>query len=211
MIKLALVKEEVKPVILALNKCTKFVAKLFWESKHDVDVHALALNKSGSIDDDAGRILSSYNPACVLQSDGTTNIVQGTKKPFQNPLGYLRHEGDKRSGLSQGADPDEIIVIDLEKIPNDIGSIAFVVSIHPPSTATFAEIKDCRVVIEDDNGTVLIDGSLTSEFDQYSVVTIGAVVNEEGTWKFSPRAVGYDKDSDGTPASLNTVIADNNK
>lgn len=211
MIKLPLVKDEVKPVILALSKSTKFIAELFWNSKHDVDVHALAMNKQGSIDDDAGRILSSYNTACVLQSDGTTNITQGTKKPFQVPLGYLKHEGDRRDGMKSGEEvPDEIIIVDLEKIPADIGKVSFVVSIHPPSTATFAEVRDCHIVIKDDNGTVLIDGSLTSDFDGYSVVTVGSVTNEDGVWKFHPQAVGYDKDASGAPATLNTVIEDNN-
>lgn len=212
MIQLALTKESGRSVIMPLNKCTKFVAKLFWDSKHDVDVHALALDRSGSLDDDAGRILSSYNTACVLQSDGQTPISQGTKKPFQNALGYLKHEGDRRDGMKAGeAEPDEVIVIDLEKVPADIASVAFVVSIHPPSTSTFAEVKNCRIVIEDDNGTALIDGSLTSDFDGYSVVTIGSVANEGGTWKFNPKALGYDKNPDGSPADLNTVISDNNR
>lgn len=211
MIQLPLVKEDAKPVILQLNKSTKFVAELFWNSMHDVDVHALALNKQGSLDDDAGRILSSYNTACVLQSDGKTNITQGTKKPFQIPLGYLKHEGDRRDGMKAGeAVPDEVIVVDLEKVPSDIGKVSFVVSIHPPSTATFAEVRDCHIVIKDDNGTVLIDGSLTSDFDGYSVVTVGSVINEDGVWKFHPQAVGYDKDAAGAPATLNTVIEDNN-
>lgn len=211
MIKLSLVKEDAAPVLLTLSKATKFVAKLFWQSKHDVDVHALALNANGSIDDDAGRILSSYNTNCVLQSDGTTKIVAGTKKPFQNPLGYLCHEGDKREGLKGAeANPDEIVVINLEKMPEDIQSVVFVVSIHPPSTATFSEIRDCRVVIEDDNGTVLIDGSLTRDFDKFSTVTLGRVTRENGNWEFVPKAIGYDLDADGKPATLNTVISENN-
>ena len=45
MLKLQLVKADVKPVILTLNKSSKFIAELYRNSKHDVDVHALALNQ----------------------------------------------------------------------------------------------------------------------------------------------------------------------
>lgn len=211
MLKLQLVKADVKPVILTLNKSSKFIAELYWNSKHDVDVHALALNQNGSLDDDAGRILSSYNTACVLQSDGVTNIVAGTKKPFQNPLGYLNHEGDKRSGVNADeSKPEETIVIDVEKVPSDIEKIIFAVSIHPPTTATFSQVKDARLVIKDDNGAILIDAELTSDFDQYSVITLGGIVKEEGTWKFSPKAIGYDKNDDGSIADFNTIIIANN-
>lgn len=211
MLKLQLTKENVKPVILTLNKSSKFVAELFWDSKHDVDVHALALDANKSIDDDASRILSSYNPACVLQSDGKTNIIAGTKKPFQNPLGYLKHEGDKRTGTTGGEnDPEEIIVIDIEKVPEGIESVIFAVSIHPPATSTFAQVKNARLVIKDDNDAILIDAALTSDFDQYSVITLGGIVKEDGTWKFSPRSIGYDKGSDGGAADFNTIIEANN-
>lgn len=212
--KLNLTKEESKPVVLTLNKCSKFTAKLFWQSKHDIDVHAVSLNNAASIDDDAGRILSTYNPACVLQSDGKTNITAGTKKPFQNHKGYLKHEGDRRDGL-KGDDnqPDEVIVFDIESIPQgeEVGSVIFAVSIHPPSTATFSEIRDCRIVIEDDNGKQLIDGMLTSDFDQYGVVVVGRIENNNGVWEFNPRAIGYDKNSDGSPADFNTVLTDFNR
>lgn len=211
-IQLNLAKPKVAPVVMTLNKVSRFTAKLFWDSKHDCDVHLLALDSNGSIDDDASRILSTYNPACVLQSNTDQNILAGTKKPFQNPQGYLLHNGDKRDGL-QGdqREPDEVVEIDLEVKPKEIVEVAFVVSIHPPSTATFSEVRNARIVIEDDNGKVLIEGALTSDFDQYHIVKIGSIKEVSGNWAFNAQAIGYDKGPDGTSsADLNTVIADHN-
>lgn len=188
MIELDLVKGGNKVIELGLSKNNKYKIQLFWDSKHDLDAHALGLTVNGkhrSLQGDAGRILSTYNTACVLVNNPSQNIKSGEEQPFMVEKGYLQHTGDVRSATAMNVtEPEEELVVDLPKVPNDVNEIAFIVSIHPPLTNTFSEVKNARLVIAEENGKELINAKLTEEFGESNLVHLASIVKEGNNWNF---------------------------
>lgn len=219
-IKLELNKQVSKVVALNMSKNTKFIIELFWESKHDLDTHAIAITKqkdgNRTIFGNPDRLLSTYNPANVLQSDGRTNIVSGEKKPFQNS-GYLLHSGDSRKGgLGSEVQPEEIITIESSLISklddvagnkadnpdyDEVNEVAFIVSIHPPYTQTFDQVKDAKILIKDGDGKLLLEAKLSNDFNNCNIVHVGSVVLGENGWDFLAKA-------EGSVGSLEDIISE---
>lgn len=190
MLNISVTKDNNQALKIAQSKVNKFIIELYWESKHDIDASLVALDNN-RIDDDGDRILYCMNMDNVLQSDTSVNIKSGTKYPFQNKGGYLLHTGDVRDGLQvDGA--DETMIFDATKAPNNINSVAIVVGIYPPTSATFSEVKNAKVIVKDETGLKLLEGNLTTDFDQYDVVRFGSFVKDEnGQWNFLPQGVGF--------------------
>jgi len=173
---------------LNLTKGAKFHTKLNWDSKADVDAHALQL-ANGKITD-AGRILSTYNsqrfhPQALLPINAD--------KSFNTIDGALRHSGDALDGTL--TDVDEMITIDTSKISADVTEIPIFVTIHPSGTSKFSQVKDAMITIEDDNGNVLGQYMLTSNFGEFDAVQMGSLmVDEHGAWTYEPVGSGFQGD-----------------
>lgn len=189
-IQLELTKEKKAPISFSMNKTQKFIAELHWDSKHDLDVHAITLSNGHytGFDD----ILSTYNPNLVLEENSSVNHVPGGKKPFRTVNGFLTHKGDMQTGLSMDAKlPDETLVIDLTKAPKYADQVSFFISVHPPGTAKFNEVKDAKLIIKDDSGNQLLVANLSHDFDQYDLVQMGSIaLTPAGNWNFDPNSVG---------------------
>lgn len=177
------------PIAFNLSKVSHFIVKLFWESQHDLDAHAVQLAdghyKAG---DD---ILSTYNTGLVLVDDKSKNHPAGGKEPFQNTYGSLVHNGDKRTGISvDQRQPDEVMQINLANIPADRNEVGFFITSHPPHAVKFKDVSNCKLVIEDDTGKQLLIANLTNDFDSFDMVQMGSIVRANGNWEFNPVAVG---------------------
>lgn len=206
---LELVKEEVaQPIVFAMSKNNKFIVDLYWESKHDLDVHAIALGADGKYKD-VQDILSTYNPHLVKVANPAIKHVSGNSEAFQNIEGSLIHTGDSRNGLSTEPTPDET----LEVIPPNLRAgrqqVAFFITNHPPATATFKDVNGARIVIKDEDGTELLQANLTRDFDAYGVVQIGAIQQDPDTleWSFLPVAAGFAGKTGDHDGTFNDVLA----
>lgn len=193
-IQFQLSKEASAPIAFNLNKVQEYIVELYWQSAHDLDVHAFLLTNDviTGYDD----IVSTYNPTLVLQSDGVTKRIAGDKRPFQNVQGSVFHNGDAKTGLNPNeALPDEQLKINLSSIKAGQTSIPFFVSIHPPANSKFKEVADLRLVIKQCDGNKLLEAHLGRDFDQYDMVQVGMLVkNTSGDWLFDPKAVGLNGD-----------------
>lgn len=205
-VKLDLTKETKHVVELGLTKNNKFFAELYWKSKVDLDAHAIAISKQAgvrTINGEAKRILSVYNKGVVLLADDLTKTLsQGSiGSAFTVPEQYMTHTGDMRSSSNFAVEPEEVLEVDLSKLPNNIDEIAFIVSIHPPMSNTFEMVKDAKLIIREEDGTALIEASLTDEFKDSNIVHLGSVTkNSNGVW-------GYDADTSGIVGNFNDVLA----
>lgn len=199
-IQLNLSKETKAPIQLSLSKVNKYIVDLFWDSKHDLDVHAIALQDGHYTG--ADDILSTYNPNLVLVDNPNINHTSGGKGPFQSINGSMVHNGDRRSGIQANQQsPDEQIEINIAKIPANINEISFFVTIHPAATAKFREVNDAKMIIKDDSNKELLQANLTNDFDQYDFVQMGSIVrNSTGGWDFNPVAFGENGD-------FNTILS----
>ena len=198
-LQLELVKGQKQTLQLGLSKNNEYLVKLFWDSRHDLDVHAVAItdeNGVRTIKGDASRLLSTYNPACVLTSNPSQNIQAGESQPFELPQGYIKHTGDVRSTSSMSQEPEEELVVVLNKVPEDVNQIGFLVTIDPqnlpstPNTTTFSQVKNAKMQITEANGDVLLEAKLTEDFVDSNVVYLGAVVKNGLTWNFSASPEG---------------------
>ena len=200
-LQLDLVKNQKQTLQLGLSKNNEYLVKLFWDSRHDLDVHAVGITKNGNkrtINADVNRVLSTYNTACVLTNNTAQNIRSGEDQPFEVPQGYMKHTGDVRSATASNVDPEEELVVVLNKVPDDVNQIGFVVTIDPPNlpdapnTANFSQVKNAKMQITEANGTVLLEAKLTEDFATSNVVYLGAIEKEGLIWNFDASPEGID-------------------
>lgn len=193
-----------KPLAFALSKNHKFIVELFWDSKHDLDAHAVGLRQGRCTDGEM--CLSTYNPTLVQVDNPSKNHFSGSKDPFRNACGSLVHQGDKRTGISVDVRaPDELMTIEMAKLDADVDEVSFFVTAHPPQQVKFKDVDNAKLVIKDDTGAVLLTANLTHDFDQYDMVQMGSIVKnaQTGAWDFNPVAVGIN----GTFNDILTLLA----
>lgn len=182
------------PIAFNLSKVQKYFAELYWETKHDLDVHAFLLNSSSKVENYQD-IISTYNPALFLVDNMSKNHVSGGKEPFTNESQSVIHMGDKRSGISvDEREPDEVMEIVLSNIPSNKERIPFVITSHPPQSMKFKDVSGCKLIIRDCSGKELLEANLTNDFDSFSMVQMGSLVLDCGEWKYDPKGVGMDGD-----------------
>lgn len=209
MMQLPLVKAEAaKPFQLAMTKVDKIFVKLFWNTKHDLDAHALSLQDGKIVDWDD--VLSTYNTALVKVDAPNGAHGSGTNGAFRTISGSMVHLGDARNGLKVGGRvPDEVIEIHLNKLGTR-NEVPFFVSNHPPSTATFKDVSDVFMIIEDSDGKELIQANLSNDFQDYGAVQLGAITKNTvtGAWDFFPVARGIEGDNGVLSAgTFNHILA----
>lgn len=180
--------DPVKKLSLSLVKATRFIVELYWDSKHDLDAHALLAANSGqgAKVSSFGQVLSTYNakktnPQGVLESnpDGS----------FSTPCGSLKHSGDSRTG--ENSDIDEVIMIDGAKVPAEANEVPIFVTIHPSNSARFSEVKKAGIRIKDDSGKVLGEYELSKDFGQFDAVQMGSILHGPNGWEYAPVGVGF--------------------
>src|SRR3569832_836580 len=181
--------QEVQKLSLNLAKGALFRVELSWDSKHDLDVHALAATNNGS-----GAKVSSFEQVLSTYNCSATN-PQGHLKPnadksFSTPEGMLRHSGDSRTGDNPGV--DEMITIDGSKAIPGVNEIPIFVTIHAAAhPAKFAEVKDAVIRIVADGGKVLGEYMLGDEFGGFNAVQMGSLVIGDNGWEYAPVGNGF--------------------
>ncbi|MAE82739.1 MAG: stress protein [Flammeovirgaceae bacterium] len=184
--------DSVPKLSLSLKKESIFNIELSWDSTADVDAHALLArnNGDGAKVNTFDQILSTYN--CKSTNPAGT-LVSNSDGSFSTPCGSLTHGGDSRDGTTQ--DVDETILIDGSKIKNGENEILVFVTIHAPHGKKFSEVKEAKITIKDDAGTVLCEYMLSSEFASFDAVQMGSIIlTEDSTFQFHPVGVGFNGD-----------------
>ena len=200
-------KESTKKLSLNLTKSLPFKVTLQWSGKEDLDLHALLAINSGngakvsSFDD----LLSTYNVQRTL-ADGQKvgHLPKKADGTFEIYGGAMTHSKDATTGDDSQGD-DEFITITVDKLPQvSPGTnieIPLLAMIHPQSAGkTFRDIQDAKVVVTDTNGNSVLEASLSSEFGQYDIVQMGAVMVD------SSRQVVFAPVGAGLTGDFNTVL-----
>ncbi|MDO4453616.1 MAG: TerD family protein [Eubacteriales bacterium] len=132
--------------------------------------------------------------AFLLGSDGkcpSTDefIFYGNLK---HPSESVEHIGDNRTGAGEG--DDEIIMIDLSKIPENIQRIAFTVTIYEADERrqNFGQVSNSYIrVVDDVTGAELIRYDLGEDFSIETAIVVGEIYKHNGEWKFNAIGSGY--------------------
>ena len=112
---------------------------------------------------------------------------------LQTEKGIIRHDGDSTRGEAEG--DDEVIHIELDRVPFDVDRIAFAVTIHNAKERqqTFGLIRGAyiRIVNEDENKE-LAHFDLTEDADRDNAMVFGELVRDGTGWAFKALGLGTD-------------------
>ena len=153
---------------------SKAVLGLGWDVRStdgqdfDLDASAFLLNASGKVRADSDFIF--YNQ--MKSTDGS-----------------VEHTGDNRTGAGEG--DDEQIKIDLSRVPAEVQTVSFTVTIHDAEARrqSFGQVRNAfiRLVNEQTNAEI-VRFDLGEDFSTETAVIFAEIYRNNNEWKF--RAVG---------------------
>jgi tellurium resistance protein TerD len=163
---------------ISLSKSAPGLSKIFvglgWDvrttsgDEFDLDASVFLVNEQGRVRSDSDFIF--YN-----QTTSTDGSVQ--------------HQGDNRTGAGEG--DDEVIKVELDKVPLDVSKLVFTVSIYDADKRhqNFGMVSSAviRVVSELDEVEVA-RYDLSEDASTETALIFGEIYRHSGEWKF--RAVG---------------------
>ena len=147
------------------------VNKYDGQAAFDLDAAAFLLGANGKVQSDSDFVF--YN-----NPKHSSNSVQ--------------HMGDNRTGAGEG--DDEIIRIDLAKVPANVEKIDFTVTIHEAEERrqNFGQVSNAFIRIVDDiTDEELIRYDLTEDFSVETALVVGELYRHSGEWKFSAIGSGF--------------------
>lgn len=107
--------------------------------------------------------------------------------------GSVQHMGDNRTGEGDG--DDEVIKVQLDKIPSDYDTISFTVTIYEAEKRlqNFGMVENAYVrLIDEDTGEELVRFDLTEDFSTETALVVAVIYKRDGQWKFAAIGSGYD-------------------
>ena len=103
--------------------------------------------------------------------------------------GSIEHTGDNRTGIGDG--DDEMIKVDLQRVPSDIDKLVIGVTIHDADAKkqNFGMIDSAFIrIVNQDNSREIVRYDLSEDMSIETAMLFGEVYRHGGEWKF--RAVG---------------------
>ncbi|MET1068355.1 TerD family protein [Pseudomonas prosekii] len=156
---------------------TKILVGLGWDpratdgTEFDLDASAFLLGANGKVRSDADFIF--YNQ--LKSADGS-----------------IEHTGDNRTGAGDG--DDEVLKIDLSRVPADIDKVVFTVTIHDADARkqNFGQVGGSfiRVVNEVTNAEI-VRYDLAEDASTETAMIFAELYRNNGEWKFRAVGSGY--------------------
>ena len=144
---------------------------LFSRKPRDIDCDASVILCGAT-----GKILSSVtNDTCVFFNN--TSMYGGA----------IRHSGDDLTGGNSKAGDDEMILIDLDRIPNYVEKMAFVVNIYDANVRRqhFGLIRNAYIrVVDRDSNNEVCRFNLSDNYDGMTGLIAGEIYRSGSEWKF---------------------------
>ncbi len=140
-------------------------------SDFDLDASAFLLGANGRVTRDADFIFYS-NPT--------------------HPSGAVTHCGDNKTGAGEG--DDEQILVDLQKVPQNIEKIDFTVTIYEAAERrqNFGQVSNAFVrIVDNETGTEIVRYDLEEDFSIETAVVVGELYRHNGEWKFNAIGSGF--------------------
>lgn len=107
--------------------------------------------------------------------------------------GAVKHSGDEKNGSKQG--DDEVITVNLAKIPSDIEQIVGVITIYEGQDRkqTFGKVKNAYARLDNaETSNPLVKVDLTEEFSKATAIEAFRVYKYNGSWRFKAIGEGYE-------------------
>ncbi|MDJ0903770.1 MAG: TerD family protein [Xenococcus sp. MO_188.B8] len=145
---------------------------------------------------DTGSDFDLDGSAFLLGSNG--KLVSENHFIFYNnlqspdPDKSVRVLGDNRTGAGEG--DDEVIEVDLTKVPADIEKIAIAVTIHEADTRNqnFGQVGNAFVrIVNVDNQEEVIRYDLTEDYSIETALIMAELYRKDGEWRMNALGSGY--------------------
>lgn len=137
----------------------------------DLDASAFLLNASGKARSEADFIF--YNQ-------------------LRSTCGSVEHTGDNLTGAGDG--DDEVIKIELNKVPAEVEKIAFTVTIHEAEARrqNFGQVGSAYIrIVNADNNTEIARYDLAEDASTETAMIFGELYRHSGEWRFTAVGQGY--------------------
>lgn len=139
-----------------------------------------------AFDLDASVFLTDSNGKCQKDTDF---VFYGN---LTHDSGAVQHSGDNLTGEGEG--DDEIIFVELQKIPQTISKIVFTTTIYDATlrNQNFGQVSNAYIRIVDEVTQVeLLRFDLGEDFSVETALVVGEIYRHNGEWKFNAIGSGY--------------------
>jgi len=166
---------------LSLSKTDPSLSKLLiglgWDpratdgTEFDLDASAFLLSSSGKVRSDADFIF--YNQ--LKSADGS-----------------IEHTGDNRTGAGDG--DDELLKVDLSRVPADIDKVMFTVTIHEADARkqNFGQVGGAFIrIVNEVTGAEVVRYDLAEDASTETAMIFAELYRNNGEWKFRAIGQGY--------------------
>jgi len=126
-----------------------------------------------------------------LISDNHLVFYNNLKSP--DPDHSVEHMGDNLTGAGEG--DDEVVIINLKKVPEDIQKITFVVTIYDGEKRgqNFGQVSNAFVRLVDvKTKEEVLRYDLTEEYSIETAMIMGELYRKDGEWRMSAVGQGYE-------------------
>ncbi len=139
--------------------------------------------------------------ASAIMINSNRKLVSESHFVFYNnlvsPDGALTHTGDDPSGGNSDGDDDESIIIDLDKVSEEVQEILFVVTIQDfeARKQNFGQVRNAYMrILDNQNNNETHRFTLDDDFSTETAVEFGRLFRKDNKWNFEPIGIGYKSD-----------------
>ncbi len=127
--------------------------------------------------------------SCIIYDSSKTAVEAIWFRNLRTSDGSVKHSGDDRSGGGGASEPNEVITVDLKRLPATVSSLVFVVNSFTGESFEGIPSAFCNVVDKKSRGGGEVARfNLQTAGGSYRGFIISKVYRENGTWKF--QAIG---------------------
>ena len=111
---------------------------------------------------------------------------------LKHSSGAVEHTGDNLTGAGEG--DDEVIRVDLKKVPASVDKIAFTVTIYDADARKqkFGQVSNAYIrIVDEATGRELIHYDLGEDFSVETALVVGELYRHGGDWKFNAIGSGF--------------------
>ncbi len=109
-----------------------------------------------------------------------------------DPDKSVQHMGDNLTGEGEG--DDEVLIVDLRKLPSDVQKIVFTVTIYEAEQRqqNFGQVENAFVRLVDvKSKEELLRFDLTEDFSIETAIIMAELYRKDGQWRFNAVGAGY--------------------
>ena len=128
------------------------------------------------------------------------HFVFYNNKNSPDPNQSVKHMGDNLTGEGEG--DDEVVIIDLRKVPTEVAKIVFTVTIHEATERgqNFGQVQNAFVRLVDvKTKQELVRYDLAEDYSTETAMIMAELYRKDGDWRMNAVGAGYEG---GLPALL---------